>query len=175
MFLAISEMAVAISVSSLSEKRSDRAIVLPCWRASMMSTSLLMGTTFSFVMTVAVGSARLAHQREALLEVERRRRALQLQAELDHGEGHVGLDADDDRPRAQKLRRLGDAAQRPGGERVDDIEQRDVDDHAARAVPADEVAQGAPQPDQVVVAECRLHRCDQHIALLEDWDLHGRP
>ena len=91
---------------------------------------------------------------EALIEEARpssRSRAvehvLQRQSQLHHRQGDVRLDADDDRLGAAELGHVGDRAQRARGEGIQHVERGHVDDHAARAVPADQVGQVVPQPD----------------------------
>ena len=69
--------------------------------------------------------------RQALLEVQRRGHRAGAHAELHHGEGDVGLDADDDRLGAPQPGHLGDAAQRLEPERVEHVQRGDVDDDAA--------------------------------------------
>src|SRR5512143_352731 len=112
MFRATSEMAVAMSVCSVFERPLAAASSRPFWRAVTMSPSCSMGTSVSPKPSPAIARAPLellVHERHAQLEVERGRYALQRQAELDHREGHVGLDPDHDRLRAAQPRSVGDA------------------------------------------------------------------
>src|SRR5688572_32701438 len=80
-------------------------------------------------------------KREAFFEVERRWNAFERKPELDHGQGHFWLDADDHRFRAPQFRGVGDAAKRASGERVEHVERGDIDDHTASAVATDQVGE----------------------------------
>lgn len=71
------------------------------------------------------------------------------QAELDHGESHVGLDGHDRQLGASMSSRGGAAGQDVGGERIDHIESRDVDDHHAGAQLADAADEVTPEPSQL--------------------------
>src|SRR5262245_16938078 len=84
------------------------------------STSSRNGTLTFVVLPV--------EEREALLEIESRRDVFQDESELDHGEGNLGLDAHDDGVRPAQADHVGDIAQGPSRERVDDVECRHVDD-----------------------------------------------
>src|SRR5262249_17198713 len=176
-----SEMAVAITVRSLLVKPSRCARERPCWRALTMSASEWMGTQ------VSAGSGRgslattlalpgLARQPgEAFFEVQRGRHPFQAQPHLDHGEGHVGLDADDDGLRTAQPGHIGDAAERATGERIEHVEHGDVDDDAARPRQADALDQVVLQLTQVLVSQGRLDRGDQVFVLFEDRNLHRAP
>jgi len=80
--------------------------------------------------------------RRALLEVERRRDALERQAELHHRERDLGLDADDHCFGPAQPRHVRDVAQRADGEGIHDVERRHVDDHTAGAILSDALDQG---------------------------------
>src|ERR1700682_4244906 len=126
MFLAISEIAVAIIVTSVSEKPSCRASSCPAWRAATMSSELLTSTTKS-VGTVTP-DRRLARiqlpiqQRKPFFEVQRCVHVVEHQAELDHCEGHLGLQPDDHGVRATQPSHVGDRAYRPGSERIHHVD-----------------------------------------------------
>src|ERR1700740_1167115 len=98
MLRAISEIASAIIVWSVLENPVAAASSRPFWRAATMSPSCSIGTVTSGC-TWAPRSREGADVGEPFLEVERRRHALQREAELHHREGDLGLDADDDRVR----------------------------------------------------------------------------
>src|SRR5262245_28234244 len=121
-----SEMAVAMQIWSVAEKPSFAAIARPLCRAATMSWSDTIGIK-------TPSSMRLVRPRKPVQEVKRFLQVQggpdigQAQAELDHREGHLGLDADDHRLRAAHLQDLADAAERAHGERVHDVEHRDVD------------------------------------------------
>src|SRR4029453_965282 len=118
MLRAISEIAVAIIVTSVSEKPSCRASSCPACRAATMSSELLTSTTKS-VGTVAT-DRRLARfqlpiqQRKTFFEVQRRVHVVEHQSELDHGEGHLGLQPHDHGVRTAQPSHVGDRSYRPG-------------------------------------------------------------
>src|SRR5258708_5243914 len=118
MLRATSEMAVAISVSSLPENRRDFASSPAFCPASNTSASAAIFTTSSSPMVV---DPRRLQDLEAFLEVEGGGGSLERQSELHHREGHLRLDAHDDGGGAQQFDHLGDAAQRARGKRVHDI------------------------------------------------------
>src|ERR1700761_2886443 len=105
MFRAISEIAVAIIVTSVSENPRSSASWCPALRAATMSSELSIATTISRA-TVAsdrrCAAPQLAaiEQREALLEVQRGVHVVERQPQLDHRERHLGLQAHDHGVRA---------------------------------------------------------------------------
>src|SRR4051794_8920467 len=99
MLRAISEIAVAIMVTSVSEKPSCRASSWPAWRAVTMSSGLLTSTTKS---AATIGPVRRllrfelsVQQRKTFLEVQSRIHVVEHQPELNHREGHLGLQPHD--------------------------------------------------------------------------------
>src|SRR5690348_2538534 len=118
MLRAISEMAVAITIRSTPAKPSCSASSRPCWRAATMSRSCSTRITASPSRTNARTDAKV---REPLLQVESRRRVAEREAELDHRESHVGLDADDDRLCPLQLEDVDGLPQHSRRERVDDV------------------------------------------------------
>src|SRR5579864_4137673 len=120
MLRATSEIAVAIKVSSLEENFSDFASSRAFWRATSTSASTRIGTMTSPFMCANSGDLQ---ERETLFKVEGGIDPFQRQAELHHREGDLGLDAHDDRGRAQQLDHLRDAAQRARGKGIHDVEQ----------------------------------------------------
>src|SRR5437762_3661176 len=103
MLRAISEMAAAMTVCSPLVNPATAANARPCCLASTTSTSAAIGSRSSsptaarlprFVFERALFGAAI-EEREALLQVEDRRDALQRQAELNHGERDVGLNSHD--------------------------------------------------------------------------------
>src|SRR3954452_10818246 len=137
MFRATSEIAVASSVWSVEDSSRSAASSRARWRAVTTSAS------DSIAMRLSASAATVARllagleQREALLEVERGLHVLEAHPELHHRERHLGLDADDHRARPAQPRHHRDPAQRPGHERVHDVERGDVDDDAPGAVARD--------------------------------------
>src|ERR1041385_1689148 len=172
MFRATSEMAVAITVRSDPSKPSCRASSRPFWRAITMSTVERIMTRISFSMLQ--GSFReMVQESQSLFQVEGRADAFQQQSQLHHGEGDVGLDADDDGLRPAQFEHVGDGPQRARGEGIDDIEHGDIDDDATGTGLADAIRQVVPQPQQVGVREDGLDAGDEVISLFEDRNLHG--
>src|SRR5213593_2826881 len=124
MFRATSEIAVAISVRSVAENGIWEASERPSPRAVTTSASEVIGTRTS-ASTVARLLRQPSEQGQALLQVQGRVDALEVEAKLDHGEGHFGLDADDHRVGAAEPGHVGDVAQRARRERVHDVERGD--------------------------------------------------
>src|SRR6266540_2389637 len=112
MLRATSEMAVAMSVWSVPEKPQLAASSRPFWRASTMSCSCSMATRTSASSSAPRAAPRWeqAEHLHAFLEIERGGGAVEGEAELDHGDGDVGLDAHDHRTRAAQAGGVGDAA-----------------------------------------------------------------
>src|SRR5215217_9297282 len=135
MLRATSEIAVASSVWSVLVSSRSTASSRARWRAVTTSASDSMAIRSSAVSGGTVAWSLLAlEQGEALFQVQRRLDVLELHAELDHGEGHLGLDADDHRLRAAQAGHHRDAAQGARDEGVHDVQRGDVDDDAAGAV-----------------------------------------
>src|SRR5690349_9382032 len=131
MLRASSEMMVAISVDSVSEKPDCSASSRPLWRAVTMSATVLMGMVFLPSTGRAAsgssldGSALLLIQLprhaalgagvevgETLLEIECGGHAFQAESQLHHRERHLRLDADDDRVGAAQADHVGHVPQR---------------------------------------------------------------
>src|SRR2546422_2209967 len=110
---------------------------------------------------------------QALLQVQGRAHSFQGQAQLNHRKGDIRLDADDDRLRPAQFQHVGNAAQRAGGEGVDDVQNGDVDDDTTGAKLADTFGQVIPQLHQVGIGEHRLNGGDQVVALFEKGNVHG--
>src|SRR4051794_37340461 len=125
MLRAISEMAVAMMVRSLPAKPIWAARSRPVCRAATISPSRSMGTRVPSGVTGGLVHQGPQHL-EALIEVERGGDTFEREAELDHGEGHVGLDADDDHGGAAQLGGLRDAAQHPCRKGIQHVEHADV-------------------------------------------------
>src|SRR5712691_3357174 len=176
MFLANSEMAVATTARSVEGKPQCDASSRPFWRAETMSASEFICTRTSSAMSanLMVVALHLAVKvREALLQVQRGRHALQREPQLDHRERHLRLDPHDDGLRAAQPDHVGDVAQGTGRERIDDVERRDVHDDPPGPDLADLPDERVTQLIQVLVRERRLNGRDQIRALLEDRNLHG--
>src|SRR5918998_2472069 len=104
MLRATSEMAVASRVWSVVVSSSPAASSRARWRAvtTSMSDSIAMRSSTS---GATVARPLLSHEQgQALLEVERGEDVLEVHAELHHGEGDLGLDADDHGLRAAQSR-----------------------------------------------------------------------
>src|SRR5258706_5080759 len=146
MLRAISEMAAAMTVCSPLENPATAANARPCCLASTTSTSAAIGSRsssptaawflgFGFERRALFGAAM--EEGETFFEVQHGGDAFQRQAELHHGERDVGLNAHNDGFGAAEPGHVCDVAQRPHGERIHDVERRDVDDDAAAARPPD--------------------------------------
>src|SRR6267154_5116474 len=131
MVRAISEMAAAMTVCSPLENPATAASARPCCRASTTSTSAAIDRRSSsptlarplgFGFEAALFGPAM-QEREAFFQVEHRRDALERQAELHHGERHVGLNPHDDRLGAAEARHVRDVTQRPYCERVHHVER----------------------------------------------------
>src|SRR5918999_4687475 len=97
MLRATSEIAVASSVWSVLVSSSCEAISRARCLAMTTSASDSIGITDSCSSATVAGLLpRPEQEREALLGVERGQHVLEGHAELDHREGDLGLDADDD-------------------------------------------------------------------------------
>src|SRR5919197_989273 len=144
MFRASSEIAVATTARSVEGKPHCDAFSRPFWRAETMSASESIATRTSSAMSANFIPRALSlaiEVREALFEVQRGRHALQREAQLDHREGHLWLDPDDDGLGAAQSDHVRDVTQGTGRERVDDIERRDVHDDPACSDHADPLDQ----------------------------------
>src|ERR671916_124331 len=132
MFRPISEIAVAINVASVCENPRSSASARPLARAMTRSSSVARGNpTSSAIADTYRGHA--VEQRDRLVEVEGGGQRLQVEVEVDHRNGNVGTNADDDRRSAPELRRYGDRPKRPRQERVDHVERRHVDHDSPRS------------------------------------------
>src|SRR5688572_24185599 len=118
---ATSEMAVASRVRSVLLKPRLAPIALASWRAVTTSASVRIATRTSSATRVALPVELALEEREPLLEVERRVHVLEVHAELDHREGHLGLDAHDHGLRAAQPRHMRDTPKRARDERVHDV------------------------------------------------------
>src|SRR5919108_1240646 len=134
-----------------------------------MSESAAMGIrTSSSILGVPPGPS--AEHRERLVEIQCRVERLEVQIELHHRDGDVGLDPDDDGLGSTKPSGDRDRAQRACDERIDDVQRADVDDQPPRALPADALGEVVPQREDLAVAQVGLDRGDQILALTKDRD-----
>src|SRR6266550_1331465 len=181
MLRAISEMAAAMTVCSPLENPATAANARPCCLASTTSTSAAIDSRSSsptlarplgFGLEVALFGPAI-QEREAFFEVEHRRDAFERQAELHHGECHVGLDSHDNGLGAAEAGHVCDVAQRPHGEGVHDVECGDVDDDAAATRPPDLGDQRFAKMGQVGVSEGGLNRGNEKLPLPQNRYFHG--
>src|ERR1700736_877374 len=133
MLRAISEMAVAIMVRSLPTKPMLEARSRPFWRAAMISPSWAKCSSVASCPTLRALAHAGGQEFQALFEIERGGYVLERQAELNHRNGYVRKDPDDNHFGAPQFRGLGDSAQRPRRKRVHDVEHADIDHDPARA------------------------------------------
>src|SRR5436309_3412983 len=171
MLRAISEMANATIVCSVLEKPMSAASSRPFCRAVTMSASPWMGTCSS-PGTIVIRGACAVQQRHAFFEIERGFHALQPKPELDHGEGDLGLNADDNGRGASQPGRVRNAPQRARREGIEHVEGRDIDDDTPAAKATDLLGERIPQLNQFAVGQRRLDRRDEDVALLEDGYRH---
>ena len=92
---------------------------------------------------------------------------------MDHGEGNVGLDANDNCRGSAQLKHVGDRAKSARRKRINDIEHRDVDNDTLRTIPADPLGKIVSERQKVGVSEGGLNACNEVITLLEDRDVHA--
>src|SRR5829696_9847325 len=97
MLRATSEIAVASSVRSVLENPSPAPIARASWRAVTTSASVRIATRTSSATGVLLPVHLPAQEREPLLEIQSRVHVLEVHPELDHREGHLGLDPHDHR------------------------------------------------------------------------------
>src|SRR5438093_2283979 len=181
MLRAISEMAAAMTVCSPLENPATAASARPCCLASTTSTSAAIGSRSSsptvarsprFGLEEALFGAAV-QEGEAFFEVQYRCDALQRQAELHHGERHVGLNPDDDRLRAAEARHVRDVAQGAHRERVHHVQRGDVDDDTAAARPPDLGDQRFAEMGKIGVCEGGLNRGNEILPLPQNRYFHG--
>src|SRR5262249_21399079 len=119
--------------------------------------------------TIAVAPAeRRTEELHALVDVETGANARQRQTELDERDGDGRAHADDDRLGVEHPRHRGDVADHAPDERVDDLERRDVDQHAAGAVAHDAVGEVVLQRHGQAVVHVHLDADEQKLVHLED-------
>src|SRR5690348_7662289 len=114
MLRAISEIAVASSVWSVLGISRPIASARARWRAVTTSAS----DSIAIRSAASLAKVTCLQQCEPFLEVERRLHVLEAHAELDHGERHLRLDADDHRLGAPQAGHHRDPPQRARDERI---------------------------------------------------------
>src|SRR5215510_14429329 len=137
MFLASSEMAVAISVASPEEKPSSKARDRPFWRAKTMSWSELMVTRISIRDTESSLSLHgcfelLVQISQTFLQIEGCGDTFQGQTELDHCKCDFGLNSNNDGFRSAQADHVGNFTQSSRRESVHHVHGGDIHDDAAR-------------------------------------------
>src|SRR5207245_4906916 len=159
---ASSEIAAAMTVWSPLEKPAFAATLRPCWRAVTTSTSDAIGTSSSSGTVDAPVAALDAlagdpvEEGEPFLEIERGRDALEREAELDHREGDLGLDPDDDGLGAAQAGHVRDVAQRAHGKGVHYVQCRHVHEDAAAAEEPHPLGPPLPQLRAAGIGQRRL-------------------
>jgi hypothetical protein len=115
---------------------------------------------------------------QAILQIEIGARGVWVQADLDHGDGHVGLNADHRQVGASKASYLAAGAQDVGCERIDHIQGRDVDDDHSGALLGHALVEVSLEFLQLRVVESSVDRGNQILALSHDrhccWSAHRR-
>src|SRR5262245_36694715 len=137
MLRAISEMAVASSVRSLPDNPICDANWRPFWRASTMSLSRLIGTMISSDATAVALARWRGQQIKPFVQIEGRSNAIEGQAELNHGKGHVRLKTNHDHLGAAQPGGLRNPAQSARRKRVHHVENGQIDDDAPRSILSD--------------------------------------
>src|SRR5688572_10289023 len=94
MLRATSEMAVAINVASVRENPSRSASARACARAGTMSASLPMSTVTSSLM-LASSPVPVVQQSDRSVQIASGAKGGEVKIELHHGDGDIGLNADD--------------------------------------------------------------------------------
>src|ERR1700724_2389771 len=121
MLRASSEIAVAMSVASLTEKPVCSAITRPCWRAVTTSLSDVIGICVSAAKAPAPlvdVPGFLLQIRQAFLQIEGSGNVLERQSELHHRKGDLRLDADNDGRGTAQAAHVRDLQQGAGGKRI---------------------------------------------------------
>src|SRR3954452_15111434 len=168
MLRATSEIAVTIRVRSMLEKPSRADSSRPFSRAATTSESELTWTRISSVTVGGLLELRV-EEGEPLLEVQGGVNVFETHPELDHREGHLGLNADNHRLCATQSRHVSDPAQRPRRKGVHHVKCRDVHDDSARAEPAYLFDQVVLQLKDVAVPKRRLNQSIRVVPRLKDW------
>src|SRR5258708_15531914 len=132
MLRAIWETAAAITVWSPALKPTSAASSRECGRGLTTSTADAMVMASSSDM-IAARLDLAVEEHESFLKVQCGGHPLEGEAELDHGEGDLRLDADDHRLGAAQPRHVREVAQRSHREGVHHVERGHVHDHAAGA------------------------------------------
>src|SRR6185436_2990082 len=165
MLRVTSEMAVAISVRSEPLKPAVRAMPRASSRAVTMSSDRWIGMRASFLIE-HLALRVLVQVGKPFLQIKGRPHAFQGQTQLDHCEGDIRLDADNDCLRATQLEHVRDGAQGSRGERIDDVQDGDVDDDPPGTVFAHALGEVIAQLYQIGIGKGRLNAGDEILALL---------
>src|SRR5438034_11596418 len=140
MFRASSEIAVATTARSVEGKPHWDAKPRPFWRAETMSASESIATRTSSAMSANLMPGALPlpiEVCETLFEVQRRRDPLEREPELEHREGDLRVDPDNDSLGRVPSNHVRNDTQEQRQERVDMVERRTVHDAAARPLHTD--------------------------------------
>src|SRR5712691_9906897 len=136
MFRASSEIAVATTARSVEGNPHCDASSRPFWRAATTSESQSMETRTSSAMSpnlLIVTLPSATEVRETLFQIQRSRDTFQGEPQLDHREGHLRLDADDDGLGAAQPDHVRHVPQGTGRERIDHVQRGDVHDDSPGA------------------------------------------
>src|SRR5262245_60349515 len=171
-FRASSLAAVTIFVWSTRLKPTATAHSRTTCRTATMSSDERIARVSSRRTAIPAPAVleRLADQRDPLLDVQRRAHAGQCQTELDERDRDRRTHADDGRLRVEDARHRGDVAEHPADEGIDDLERRDVDEHAARAMLRDPLGEIVLQGHRETVVHVHLDGDEQAVTHLEDRD-----
>src|SRR5215216_6790978 len=175
---ASSEVTVASRVTSMMRKPRPAARVRTSPRATAMSCSLSRaidllckgsGPPEARVLLFVLVDGELAPQQtDALVHVEHRVHAAQLKPQFDQRDGDGRLHPDDDGARVHDARHRRDVREHAPDEGVHHLQQRDVDEHPARARPLQLREDALLEVDDRLVVHVHLNRHDQDASDLQD-------
>src|SRR6267378_7624878 len=176
MLRASSEMAVAMSVASLTEKPVCSATARPCWRA--------VTTSLSDAIRICVSAAKapaplvdapglLLQIRQAFLQIECSGNVFERQSELHHRKGHLRLDADNDGSSTAQADHVRDLEQGARGKRIHHVHRGDVHDDPRGSAAHHLLHQRRAQLEKIGVRQGGLDGRDENASLLENGYLHA--
>src|SRR5919108_3636591 len=167
---ASSLAAVTIFVWSTRLKPISTARMRTTWRTTTMSVEERTGSVSSsgIANTVAAARERRAKKLHALVDVQARPNARQGQAQLHQRDGNRGSHADHDRLGVEHAGHRRDVADHAADEGIDDLERRDVDEHAAGAIANDAIGEVVLQRHGQAVVHVDLDADEQELVHLED-------
>src|SRR5215831_18047580 len=119
---------------------------------------------------VLVVAQLLVDQLHSALDIERSAHTAQCETELNEGDRHGRLHADDNGLSVENLRYARDVAEHPADEAVDDLERRNVDQDPAGARGYDLLGEILLERHRQAVVHIDLDRDEEGPSELEDWN-----